>query len=242
MKVRVFAGPNGSEKSTLIYSMENGMKLNMGFVINADDIEKQLNENKKYTFDEGLILETKQLIKFISTSTINKKHNLKNYTSVLSIQKNQILLSPNSLVNSYVCAAIADFLRTVCVTQQINFSFESVFSDFRKAQFVQKLKEAGYDIYFYFVCTINPSINIARVHNRVLHAGHNVSEEKIKSRFQKSITNAIKAKVYTKRFFLIDNSQENNPILLLETENNNKTNFINKTFYPAWAEPFKFNN
>lgn len=42
----------------------------------------------------------------------------------------------------------------------------------------------------------------------------------------------------SKRFFLIDNSQENNPELLLELENNKKINFINKTFYPGWAVPF----
>jgi predicted ABC-type ATPase len=83
------------------------------------------------------------------------------------------------------------------------------------------------------------SINIARINQRVANKGHNVSDEKIKSRFQKSIQNAIKVKAYTKRFFVIDNSQENNPILLLETENNKKINFINKTFFPQWAEPFK---
>ena len=59
------------------------------------------------------------------------------------------------------------------------------------------------------------------------------TEEKIISRFQKSIDNAIKMKPLAKRFFVIDNSQENNPVSLLELENNRKTNYINKTFYPT---------
>ena len=238
MKVRVFAGPNGSGKSTLIYSIDKGMKLNMGFIINADNIENELNTKKIYAFSKELAVDTVQLEYFLNNSSINRKYNLKPIVSKFIIEKSNIKIIDNVSVNSYVSAAIADFLRMECLRQKINFSFESVFSDFRKVLFIKKLKKAGYDIYFYFVCTLNPSINIARIKGRVNHKGHNVSEEKVKSRFQKSIQNALKAKQYTKRFFLIDNSQENNPELLLETENNKKINFINKTFYPEWAVPF----
>lgn len=238
MKVRVFAGPNGSGKSTLITVLSQNRKLNMGFTINADDIEKQLNKKKQYSFSKELTLNTPQLQHSLVTSTLNKKYDLKTISTKLIIEKNSIKALNTLIINSYVCAAIADFLRIECLKQNINFSFESVFSDFRKVQFIKELKEAGCEIYFYFVCTLNPAINIARIKERVNSDGHNVSEEKVKSRFQKSIQNAVKAKQYTKRFFLIDNSQENNPELLLETENNTKVNFINKTFYPEWATPF----
>lgn len=238
MKARVFAGPNGSGKSTLIYSFEKGMKLNMGFIINADNIESELNTKKLYTFSKELALDSKQLQNFLKASALNKKYNLKTLSTKFTIEKNWIRLVDNTVINSYTSAALADFLRTECLKQKINFSFESVYSDFRKVSFLKKLKEAGYDIYFYFVCTLNPSINIARIKERVVNKGHHVSEEKVKSRFQKSITNALKSKKYCKRFFLIDNSQENNPELLLEIENNKKINFINKTFYPEWAVPF----
>ncbi|MBC7696127.1 MAG: hypothetical protein H7141_11845 [Burkholderiales bacterium] len=238
MKARVFAGPNGSRKSTLIYSIDKGMKLNMGFIINADNIENELNTKKVYTFSKELILDIKQLKHFLETSSINKKYNLKNIATKFIIEKENLKIIDNTQINSYESAAIADFFRTECLKQKINFSFESVFSDFRKVLFMKKLMDAGYDIYFYFVCTLNLSINVARIKERVNHKGHPVSEEKVKSRFQKSIQNALKAKQYSKRFFLIDNSQENNPELLLETENNKKINFINKTFYPEWAVPF----
>lgn len=238
MKVRIIAGPNGSGKSTLISVMRKEKNLNMGFIINADDIEKQLNKVRKYVFDKTLVFDSKHLIEFINSSGINKKYNLKKLSPFLKVEKNNIVLVTNIQINSYLCAAIADFLRYECLKQKINFSFESVFSDLRKVLFIKKLKEAGCDIYFYFVCTINPSINIARIKTRFENDGHNVSDEKVKSRFQKSIQNAIKIKSYTKRFFVIDNSEENNPQLILETENNNKVNFINKTFFPTWAEPF----
>lgn len=243
MKVRIFAGPNGSGKSTLIYSFAKGLKLNLGFFINADEIEKDLNNHRKIDFPVALVIQPSDFTQFLISSTLNTKYNLRPFSNSLIIQKNSILLVDDNIsINSYVSAAIADFLRNECLKQKVNFSFETVFSDFRKVQFAKKLKDAGYEIYFYFVCTLNVAINVSRVKQRVVNNGHNVSEEKIIERYQKSIDNAIKVKPYIKRFFVIDNSQKNNPEILLELENNKKTNYINKTFFPLWAEPFKINN
>lgn len=139
MKARVFAGPNGSGKSTLIYSIDKGMKLNMGFIINADNIETELNTKKVYAFSKELILDIKQLKRFLETSSINKKYNLKNIATKFIIEKENLKIIDNTQINSYGSAAIADFFRTECLKQKINFSFESVFSDFRKVLFMKKL-------------------------------------------------------------------------------------------------------
>ena len=242
MKVRIIAGPNGSGKSTLVSVMMHGNKIKMGFFINADEIEKQLNKNKKYDLPEELSIQPADFTNFLISSTLNTKYNLRPFSNSLIIQKNNIILLEDVKMNSYVSAAIADFLRQKCLKQKLNFSFESVFSDYRKVQFAKKLKDAGYEIYFYFVCTLNVAINVGRIKERVANNGHHVSEEKIISRYQKSIDNAIKMKPLSKRFFVIDNSQDRSPLLLLELEDNKKTNYINKTFFPNWAEPFKINN
>lgn len=242
MKARIIAGPNGSGKSTLVSVMMHGNKINMGFFINADEIEKQLNRNKKYDLPKELIIHSTDFTNFLISTSLNTKYNLRPFSNSLVVNQNSIVLLEETTINSYVSAAIADFLRSECLRQKVNFSFESVFSDFRKVQFAKKLKDAGYEIYFYFVCTLNVGINIARIKERVANNGHHVSEEKIISRFQKSIDNAIKMKPLSKRFFVIDNSQDKSPVLLLELENNKKTNYINKTFFPIWAEPFKINN
>ena len=52
MKVRIITGPNGSGKSTLVFVMKNRNKLNMGFIVNADEIERQLNTKRVYEFDK----------------------------------------------------------------------------------------------------------------------------------------------------------------------------------------------
>ncbi len=127
MKVRIIAGPNGSGKSTLIFSLEKELKVNMGFIINVDDIEKHLKQKKCYLFDKAISINTAQLQHFIKTSTINKKYNLKNQSSLLLVEKNKIILTDNSFVNSYLCAAIADFLRIECLNQKINFINKTFF-------------------------------------------------------------------------------------------------------------------
>lgn len=40
-----------------------------------------------------------------------------------------------------------------------------------------------------FVLTVDPSVNVARVRARVAHGGHDVAEDKIRSRYYKSVEN-----------------------------------------------------
>jgi predicted ABC-type ATPase len=42
-RLRLFAGPNGSGKTTILERIPK--KLNFGYIVNADDIEKALIEN-----------------------------------------------------------------------------------------------------------------------------------------------------------------------------------------------------
>lgn len=87
MKVRIFAGPNGSGKSTLIYSFEKGLKLNLGFFINADEIEKDLNNHRKIDFPVALVIQPTDFTQFLISSTLNTKYNLRPFSNSLIIQK-----------------------------------------------------------------------------------------------------------------------------------------------------------
>lgn len=71
---------------------------------------------------------------------------------------------------------------------------------------IVKAKEKGYKIYLYFVCTDDFSINISRVKNRVNKGGHNVTLDKIKSRYINSLKNLSSAILLSDRVFLFDNS------------------------------------
>jgi predicted ABC-type ATPase len=50
--MRVFAGPNGSGKTTIFKEILQNSKVNLGVYINADEIEMQLKEYKTVDFNQ----------------------------------------------------------------------------------------------------------------------------------------------------------------------------------------------
>jgi predicted ABC-type ATPase len=62
-------------------------------------------------------------------------------------------------------------------------------------------------------------INIRRIHNRVLNGGHDVPENKVISRYYKSMELIEPCFKIADSFFLFDNS-DIKPILVLELSNN----------------------
>lgn len=51
-----------------------------------------------------------------------------------------------------------------------------------------KAKEQGYFIRCFYFLTVNPLIDVQRVNSRVEDGGHDVPEEKIKSRYEKALS------------------------------------------------------
>jgi len=51
-RMRVFAGPNGSGKTTIIKNLQNEIQIPFGIYVNADDIEKTLLKNKAINFSD----------------------------------------------------------------------------------------------------------------------------------------------------------------------------------------------
>lgn len=86
-------------------------------------------------------------------------------------------------------AEIADQRRIECIEQKTDFTFETVLSTERKLDLLQDAKSKGYFIRGYFVLTCNAEINVFRVHARVQNGGHGVPDEKIRSRYTKSLLN-----------------------------------------------------
>jgi predicted ABC-type ATPase len=62
-----------------------------------------------------------------------------------------------------------------------------VFSTIEKLEFIRYARRQGYEIYTTYVTTNSPEINIARVKERVKHGGHDVPQDKIISRYEKSM-------------------------------------------------------
>ncbi len=86
-------------------------------------------------------------------------------------------------------AVRADKMRYDAIEAKEDFTFETVLSSHYKLDILEKAKAEGYFIKCIFVLTVDSSVNVARVATRVAIGGHNVDEEKIRARYEKSLDN-----------------------------------------------------
>ena len=90
----------------------------------------------------------------------------------------------------------------------ISFITETVFCHESHLAFMKKAKKAGYNVRPIYVATDSPDINVARVKKRVRQGGHNVDEEKIRSRYYRSLALLKKAVDIADTAEIRDNSTE----------------------------------
>ena len=68
-RMRVFAGPNGSGKTTIFKGILKENKVNLSVYVNADELELQLNQNQSIDFsDYQIIVSENQLKDFFRKS------------------------------------------------------------------------------------------------------------------------------------------------------------------------------
>jgi predicted ABC-type ATPase len=83
----------------------------------------------------------------------------------------------------------AERLREHCLAGRMDFTFETVLSTDRNMALLRRAKAEGYHVESVFVLTAAPEINVLRVKSRVSEGGHDVPEDKIRSRYTKSLAN-----------------------------------------------------
>ncbi len=127
-------------------------------------------------------------------------------------QAQQLTFSDNHLrfnniqVNSYFASVLSDFVRNKLLDEKISFTFETVMSSSDKVAFLKKAQERGFRTYLYFVATEDPLINVSRVSYRVKNGGHPVPQDKIISRYHRSLALLFDATRYANRSYIFDNS------------------------------------
>lgn len=105
-------------------------------------------------------------------------------------------------------AILADNMRYKSIENREDFTFETVLSSHYKMDILEKAKSEGYFIKCIFVLTVDVSVNIARVAARVALGGHDVEEEKIRSRYVKSLDNIKKLLDICDILHVYDNTEE----------------------------------
>lgn len=206
-RLRIFAGPNGSGKTSFAKNLPKTNNISLGVFVNADEIEKELKEKgsvslyKYYRF-KSTTIELRNHIRDFGMSHIVLKQ--ANFFTFFKIIKNRIYVSKES--NSYIAADIASFIRVQLLNRGKDFSFETVFSHESKLQIMKDARALGYRIYFYFLSTDDPLINVNRVKIRVAKEGHPVPREKIIARYYRSLGLLYQAVKLSNRAYLFDSS------------------------------------
>lgn len=204
-RLRMFAGPNGSGKSTIKSVVPAGL---LGVYLNPDEIQKDIEDRGFLNVrDFGVETTENEILAFFQNSTLLQKAELDDEAGYLRFTDGKLSFF-EVIVNAYFASVAADFLRQKLLERRVSFSFETVMSSPDKVALLEKAQRFGYRTYLYFIATEDPSINVARVKARVNLGGHNVPEDKIVSRYARSLDLLLEAVKHTNRAYLFDNSRQ----------------------------------
>lgn len=182
----------------------------------------------------GVHTTNEEVLAFFQNSTLLQKADLLDEAEQLNFNDGKLSFWAVS-VNAYFASVAADFLRHKLIEARTPFTFETVMSSPDKVALLQRAQQRGYRTYLYYVATEDPIINISRVRYRVKMGGHPVPEDKIVSRYERSLDLLMQAIRHTNRAYIFDNSKHKH-IWLAEITDGSllemKTNQM-----PAWFKP-----
>ena len=238
-RMRVFAGPNGSGKTTIFKGILAENKVQLGVYVNADDIEKTLSQTNTINFSNYQLTVKEQEVKhFFRNSLFSPtKRNEADLYSKLSIANN--IFKTTAKIDSYLAADLAEFIRQQLLVKGISFTYETVMSHNGKIGFMQQAINCGFRVYLYFIATEDPEINVNRVNVRIAQEGHSVDPEIIKKRYYKSLENLLPAVKATNRAYIFDNSQKQARLIAEITDGQNVV-INNLLDIPNWVAQYLY--
>lgn len=234
-RMRMFAGPNGSGKTTV----KNGLGKSpewFGAYINPDELERSIRESGRVLLAAlGLTAGQDELRRYFASSGFLRStgNNIPADAVVCSQDKIEFRI-PN--FNSYHASVLSDFLRRKALDGRKSFTFETVMSSRDKVDLLRDARGRGYRTYLYFVATEDPAINIQRVRRRVAEGGHDVPEDKIVARHRRSLELMPEAFVHTSRAYFFDTSGPE-AMYFAEGTNGADLRLVPGRISPRWFQP-----
>jgi predicted ABC-type ATPase len=233
--MRVFAGPNGSGKSVLKSYLQEPL---LGVYLNPDEIEAGVKE-RGYADLGGFGIESSadEVLPVFTGSGFLRSEGFGKAAESLTFNEGKLTFPPG-VMNSYFASVLAGFLRRKLLELGRTFTFETVMSHPGKVEILRNAQKAGYRTYLYYVATDDPAINVSRVANRVALGGHPVPEDKIVSRYHKSLELLLSAIRFTNRAYIFDNSTNNADSMhtWLAEITDGKTLELKTDRIPAWFQ------
>lgn len=230
----MLAGPNGSGKSTLAAQLSSDYAVNLYRFVNADLLFAEVVQSHRTACPFSI--DNAELVQFVARSTYPREYKRPFESGEIYIDEEDYLHFSANGINSYSVAIVADFFKEQYLKHRISFSFETVFSHPAKIDILRRAQAAGFKTYMYFVATENPVINVNRIRERVALGGHDVPEEKTRSRYLRCMEQVRYALPYLNRAYFFDNSTEQS-IYLAEYES--EAGFtLHSELLPSWFRRF----
>jgi predicted ABC-type ATPase len=226
-RLRMFAGPNGSGKSTLKDVVRPHQ---LGTYLNADDLERSVKSPNGYPLDSfPFTLEQRDLSDrwrasgFPGVDTAER---------VPVVDRGRLRLTD---CKGYEAAALTDILREKLIEHRASFSFETVMSHVSKVRLLERARNLNYRTYLYYIATEDPTINVARVKARAAQGLHDVPEQKVRARYERSLELLPRAIRASSRAYIFDNSTDDaDKIWLAEFDDHGITLRMDQAELPAW--------
>lgn len=233
-RLRIFAGPNGSGKSTIKSVISDSL---LGYYLNPDEIEKEINRQGYLDIRHfNINTNRNEIVRFFLDHPLTERSENSDFVHEITYAEKGFISFYNLGFDSYLSAILTDFLRHKLLNEGKYFTFETVMSSPDKVEILKKAQIEGYRTYLYYVATEDPLINLLRIGHRVKSGGHNVPNEKVVSRYYRSLELLFEAVKHTDRTFIFDNSGDNK-IWIAEIVGGTEINLQTEEI-PAWFQKY----
>ena len=140
----------------------------------------------------------------------------------------------NRYADEYEAGMAAAEERVERIARRESFVTETVFSHPGKLQVLRDARGAGYLVYLHVVA-ISADLAVARVAHRVDRGGHDVAEDKIRTRYDRLWANVLEALPLVRELTVYDNSRAGNPFRVIARFHEGHP--VRDSAWPAWAHP-----
>jgi len=135
----------------------------------------------------------------------------------------------------YAAFDFAEYKRAKALEENRDIIIETVGSTLNKFDFYKDCRDKNYKITVVYIATKSPEINIARVAIRKTQGGHEVGEDKITSRYYKSLELMFDLTLFADVLYIFDNSDKLRLCFYKDGQNTYLADDI-----PKWIEQYFF--
>ena len=182
-------GPNGSGKSTAYEQFRRSGQLRDYRWVNADELLVELRSGTdvplaRFGLNETTAASFNALVEY---HAITRLRQAKGQMISLYAFGAPAAIRIDAEATAYEAAIATAVIRDCLIAERRSFAFETVMSHPSKVELFAEATAEGYATQLIFVCTDDPEINVRRVAKRVAAGGHDVPEDKIRSRYHSAL-------------------------------------------------------